>query len=143
VEDFDKNNKVIINTRKDLTCSSFRLIIYPPKNPVSCDCSFLNLIIMYIVRDIFHLKFGHFKDAKTLLDEVRSRNMLPDSQSIRVLSDFTGDAYRLIMEESFTSLADYEESLSNTLKGKDWQEWYEKFKLHVENSHREILKLIM
>jgi hypothetical protein len=98
---------------------------------------------MYIVRDIFHLKFGHFKDAKTLLDEVRSRNMLPDSQSVRVLSDFTGDAYRLILEENFASLADYEESLSNTLKGKDWQEWYEKFKFHVENSHREILKLIM
>jgi hypothetical protein len=98
---------------------------------------------MYIVRDIFHLKFGHFKDAKTLLDEVRSKNMLPDAQSVRVLSDFTGDAYRLITEENFASLADYEESLNNTLKGKDWQQWYEKFKLHVENSHREILKLIM
>jgi hypothetical protein len=98
---------------------------------------------MYIVRDIFHLKFGHFKDAKTLLDEVRSKNMLPDAQSVRVLSDFTGDAYRLITEENFASLADYEESLNSTLKGKDWQQWYEKFKLHVENSHREILKLIM
>lgn len=26
---------------------------------------------MFIVRDIFHLKFGYFKDAKALLDEVR------------------------------------------------------------------------
>jgi hypothetical protein len=98
---------------------------------------------MYIVRDIFHLKFGHFKDAKSLLDEARDKNMLPDAQTVRVLSDFTGDAYRLIMEESYASLADYEESLSGTMKEKDWQQWYEKFKPHVESSHREILKLIM
>jgi hypothetical protein len=98
---------------------------------------------MYIVRDIFHLKFGHFKDAKALLEEVLGKNMLPDTQSVRVMSDFTGDAYRLIMEENFASLADYEESLNSALKEKDWQQWYEKFKLHVKSSHREILKLIM
>jgi len=47
------------------------------------------------------------------------------------------------MEENFASLADYEESLNSALKEKDWQQWYEKFKLHVKSSHREILKLIM
>ena len=98
---------------------------------------------MYIVRDIFYLKFGHFKDAKSLLDEAKGKNMLPDAQNLRVLSDFTGDAYRLIMEEGYESLADYEKSLGESLNENEWQQWYEKFKPHVERSHREILKLIM
>ena len=98
---------------------------------------------MYIVRDIFQLKFGHFKNAKSLLDEAKGKNMLPDAQNMRILSDFTGDAYRLIMEEGYDSLADYEKSLGGSMNEKEWQEWYERFKPHVESSHREILKVIM
>ena len=33
---------------------------------------------MFIVRDIFHLKFGHYKDAKALFDEAKSKNMFPE-----------------------------------------------------------------
>ena len=46
---------------------------------------------MFIVRDIFHLKFGHYKEAKALFDEAKNKNMLPDTNNLRVLSDFTGD----------------------------------------------------
>ncbi|MBA2248617.1 MAG: hypothetical protein H0W12_00330 [Chitinophagaceae bacterium] len=98
---------------------------------------------MYIIRDIFHLKFGHFKDAKALFDEAKTKNMLPVAQSLRMLSDFTGDAYRLIMETGFNSLADFEKSLTGGMAQGDWQQWYEKFKSHVETSHREILKEVM
>jgi hypothetical protein len=98
---------------------------------------------MYIVRDIFHLKFGHFKDAKSLMDEAKSKNMLPNPDSIRVLSDFTGDAYRLIMEGSYDKLADFEKMLGGSMDQNEWQQWYEKFKSHVDSSHREILKLVM
>lgn len=97
---------------------------------------------MYIIRDIFHLKFGHYKDVKSLLDEAKSKNMLPQAQSIRMLTDFTGDAYRLIMEEGYNTLADYEQSLSGTMAQTDWKDWYDRFKPHVERSHREILKQI-
>jgi hypothetical protein len=98
---------------------------------------------MYIVRDIFHLKFGHFKDAKTLLDEANSKKMLPDAKNLRVLSDFTGDAYRLIMEAGFDTLADYEKSFGASMSQDGWKQWYENFKNHVDSSQREILKLIM
>jgi len=98
---------------------------------------------MYIVRDIFHLKFGHFKDAKALLTEAMNAGMMPDAQDIRVLSDFTGDSYRLIFEEGHESLADYEKSLTSSMGGDEWQKWYEKFKQHVESSHREILKTVL
>lgn len=98
---------------------------------------------MYIVRDIFQLRFGAYKDAKALLDEAYSKGLLPDAKSARVLSDFTGDSYRLIFEEGHDSLADYEKSLAGSMNKADWKKWYEKFKQHIESSHREILKLLM
>lgn len=97
---------------------------------------------MFIVRDIFHLKFGHFKDVKPLLEEAKNKGMLPDAQSLRALTDFTGDAYRLIMEAGFGSLADYEKSLAGSMNQEMWQKWYERFKPHIERSHREILKVL-
>jgi hypothetical protein len=60
----------------------------------------------------------------------------------RVLSDFTGDSYRLIFEEGFEKLADYEQSLTGSMHKDEWQQWYELFKPHVESSHKEILKLV-
>ena len=98
---------------------------------------------MYIIRDIFHLKFGHYRDAKALLDEAKSKNMMPDGQNMRVLSDFTGDAYRLIMEEGFDTLDAFEKSMSGSMSKPEWKDWYERFKPHVERSHREILKQVL
>ena len=97
---------------------------------------------MFIVRDIFHLKFGHYKDAKSLFDEAFSKKMFPETTSIRLLTDFTGDAYRLIMETGFDTLAAYEKNLAEGMGQGDWKQWYENFKSHVNSSHREILKLI-
>lgn len=98
---------------------------------------------MYIVRDIFHLRFGEYKNAKALLDEAYSKGMLPDAKSSRVLSDFTGDSYRLIFEEGYDTLAEYEKSLAESMGKADWKRWYEKFKQHVASSQREILKQVM
>ncbi|ULQ55143.1 hypothetical protein KJS94_10875 [Flavihumibacter rivuli] len=97
---------------------------------------------MYIIRDIFYLHFGHFKAAKALMDEARSNKLMPEAKAIRVLSDFTGHSYRLIMEEGFSSLAEYEQSLSAGMGQGDWKNWYEKFKSHVAHSEREILKVV-
>lgn len=98
---------------------------------------------MYIVRDIFQLKFGHYKEAKMLLDEAYSHGLLPDAKASRILSDFTGDNYRLILEEGFDSLSDYEHSLAEGMQKTGWKKWYDKFKAQVESSHREILRQIM
>ena len=97
---------------------------------------------MYIVRDIFHLKFGHYRDAKSLMDEAKAKQMFPEAKSFRMLSDFTGDSYRMILEESFDSLADYEQALSSGMGHADFQAWYTKFKEHIVSSHREILKVV-
>lgn len=98
---------------------------------------------MYIVRDIFQLKFGHYRPVKTLMDEALKKGMMPESKSNRVLSDFTGDAYRFIFETGYDSLADFEKELTKDMAKPEWQEWYKRFMEHVEGSHREILKQVI
>ena len=98
---------------------------------------------MYIVREIFSLHFGQYKDAKKLLDEAYSKGLLPEAKSSRVLTDFTGESYRLIFEEGYDTLSDYEVSLTSSMTKPDWKKWYERFKPLVESSQREILKQVM
>ena len=98
---------------------------------------------MYIVRDIFQLKFAHYKEIKALFDEANESNMFPENPAMRVLTDFTGDSYRLILEQGYATLGEYEQSLISEMATHEWQNWYMRFKEHVETSHREILKQIM
>jgi hypothetical protein len=77
------------------------------------------------------------------MDEAKSKNMFPEGKNMRMLTDFTGDSYRLIMEEGFDSLGEYEKSMSTGMNEKDFQQWYERFKPLVESSYREILKQVM
>ncbi len=97
---------------------------------------------MYIVRDIFHLKFGQFREAKALMNEALEKEMLPKAKTTRILSDFTGDSYRMILETGYDSLADFEKELASDMAKGEWQSWYAKFKEQVTSSHREILKLV-
>ena len=97
---------------------------------------------MYIVRDIFRLKFGHYRDAKALVEEAHNKKMLPATLHTRLLSDFTGPSYRLIFESGFETLAEFEKTLTAEMAGGNWSEWYHRFKQHVESSEREILKLV-
>lgn len=67
---------------------------------------------------------------------------MPVAISTRVLTDFSGDSYRLIFEEGHKTLAEYEQSLQNSMVKTEWKQWYDQFKQHVKASHREILKQV-
>ncbi len=97
---------------------------------------------MYIVRDVFNLKYGHYRPVKALMDEALKNGMMPTAKNSRMLSDFTGGAYRLIMELGFDTLAEYEKELTSDMAKPEFQEWYKKFIEHVDNGYREILKVI-
>ena len=98
---------------------------------------------MYIVREIFHLQFGHYRDAKTLPDEAMQKHLLLQPSGSRILTDFTGEGYRLIIELPYPILADYETDLKKELGGSGWKDWYEKFKQLIRYSEREILKQVI
>ena len=97
---------------------------------------------MFIVREIFHLQFGRYKEAKTLIDEGIQNRLLLQPPGTRILTDFTGEGYRLIIELPYASLAGYEADLKKELEGSGWTEWYAKFKALMRYSEREILKQV-
>ena len=98
---------------------------------------------MYIIREIFHLQFGNYREAKALIDEAIRKNLLLQPPGSRILTDFTGEGYRLLIELPYPSLADYETDLKKELSGTGWKEWYEKFKDLIRYSEREIMKQVM
>lgn len=98
---------------------------------------------MFIVREIFHLQFGRYREAKQLLDEAMKKHLLLQPQGSRILTDFSGEGYRLILELPYETLAAYEADLKKELGETDWKEWYEKFKQLVRSSEREILRQVM
>ena len=97
---------------------------------------------MYIVREIFHLQFGRYREAKALTDEAITKHLLLQPPGSRILTDFTGEGYRFIIELPFATLADYEAALQRELNAADWKEWYDRFKPLVRFSEREILKQV-
>ncbi|GAB4092659.1 ester cyclase [Flaviaesturariibacter terrae] len=96
----------------------------------------------YTVRDAFHLRFGMFREAKELMVDAVDKGLIPNDSVTRVFTDFTGDAYRLILEKGFNSLGEYEQRLGGNMSQPGWQKWYAQFKPLVERSHREILKQV-
>jgi hypothetical protein len=98
---------------------------------------------MYIVREIFHLQFGRYREAKALIDEGMQKHLLLQPSGSRILTDFTGEGYRLIIELPYATLAEYEADLKKELGGTGWKERYEKFKSLMRHSEREILKQVM
>ena len=62
---------------------------------------------------------------------------------MRILTDFTGKGYRMIIELPYQSLAAYETDLKKELRGDGWKEWYAQFQSFVESSEREILKQVI
>jgi hypothetical protein len=98
---------------------------------------------MYIVREIFHLQFGRYREAKILVDEAMQKHLLIQPSGSRILTDFTGEGYRLIIELPYPNLAAYEADLQKELAETGWKEWYDKFKPLIRFSEREILKQVM
>lgn len=97
---------------------------------------------MIVVRDTFYLQFGKAKDAKALIGEFSEIIKKYDNTPRRFLTDFTGVAYRLILESTFVDLASYEDTLKSHFGRDEWRHWYEKFIPLVNRSEREILSLV-
>lgn len=96
---------------------------------------------MIRVREIFYLHFGKFKEAKKLIEQWDQQFTTPAKER-KVLSDYTGMSYRLILEETYESLNDWEKGLNRELGAQKFQDWYVEFKKLVRYSEREILKVI-
>lgn len=97
---------------------------------------------MIVVRDVFKLKFGKAKEAISLWKEgrdiLKSAGHLPD----RIMTDYTGTYYTLILETSFKNIAEFEDSLPHLFSNEKYQQWYQKFIPLADSGYREILKVV-
>ena len=99
---------------------------------------------MIVVRNVFNLKYGKAREAKTYWQEMRKTMKAtdPNIATPRLLTDLTGQAYRLIMESEYKSLSDFEKELAKVFENKEWREMYQKFVPLVESGHREIFTVV-
>ena len=98
---------------------------------------------MIVVRNIFRLDFGKSREAVAVWKEglalARQSGM---ARKARLLTDFVGPFYTLILEIEFESLSDWEDH-SKTLMGKpEWQSWYPKAAALAHDGYREIYNIV-
>ncbi len=98
---------------------------------------------MITVRDIFHLKFGKAKDAKSLINEFKEIGKKVNFPVGRVLTDLvTNHSYTLVLESDWKSLSDWENSMKDGTGMDEWQKWYQKFIPLCESAKREIYNVL-
>ncbi len=97
---------------------------------------------MILVRDVFQLHFGKAKDAIAAIRKGASL-FEGSSSTYRVLSDLTGPYYTLVLETTFTNLAEYEAMMQEETGRAEWQQWYAGFVPYLAGGHREIFTIVM
>ena len=98
---------------------------------------------MIVVREVFQLKFGKAKEAKAAWKEfavLRKKFGFPES---RVLTDYTGPYYTFIIEDTYSDIASFDNSMKSEVGMKEFGEWYHaKFAPLVDSGRREIYSVV-
>jgi len=98
---------------------------------------------MILVRDVFQIKYGRMKEAKSLWKEMMSGPQQdPQRPKPRLLTDLTGQYYTMVVESIFNDLADYESSMRQMMSASRRDAAYEKFIPLVDSGRREIFTIV-
>lgn len=100
---------------------------------------------MIIVRETFHVKFGQTKEATRLFKEAIAlmQKQGSGSRGIRLLTDLAGPPYyTLIMEDTYESLAKWEEDANKMKHNTEFPALYQKLIPLIDSGHREFLKVV-
>jgi hypothetical protein len=99
---------------------------------------------MILVRNVFRLKFGKSREAVAAFKEglaLMKRHGFGRAPA-RLLTDAVTTFYTLVMEQTFESLADYEQSAKAVMANNEWKAWYQTIQSFVESGHREIFTVV-
>jgi hypothetical protein len=99
---------------------------------------------MIVVRNVFRLKFGKAREAQQLMKEnldVMGRFGFRRDRS-RVLTDVVGNFYTLVLENTFESLREWEDTAPRLMNEPAWREGYQKMLPLVESGYREVLQVV-
>lgn len=102
---------------------------------------------MIVVKNVFRLKYGQARPALAAFKEMqplmKKHSVAKDT---RVMTDLVGPAYTLVMEQIFTSLAEFEAEGVKIMSGgplsDEFRAGYQKFTPFVESGYREIYTLV-
>ena len=98
---------------------------------------------MIIVRNVFQLKFGQARPAVALWKEgIQIAKRVQPKESPRLLTDIVGSAYTVVLENTYESLADFEQSARSLMANDEWHKWYQKLVPLVESGRREIFTIV-
>ena len=95
---------------------------------------------MFVVRNIFQLRFGKAKEAVPIAKEMESLNQRLGGPPGRILVDVVGDFYTLVLEFPVNSLAELETRTGQIMGNSEWQSCYSRLVPLVESGRREILR---
>lgn len=100
---------------------------------------------MILVRNIFQLKFGQARPAVSAWKEglaVAERVGMPAGRW-RLLTDLAGPSfYTLVLEGTYSSLAEFEQQAQQLMADPAWQAWYKQIAALSEGGRREILTIV-
>ena len=98
---------------------------------------------MILVRNVFRLKFGQARPAVALWKE--GRDIMGKAglhAPTRLLTDLVGPSYTLVIEHTFASMAEFEQSAPAIMQNPEWKAWYEKFVPLCDSGYREIFNVV-
>jgi hypothetical protein len=98
---------------------------------------------MIVVRNVFRLKFGKAKEGVELWKEgmALAKRLGSASKQSRILTDAVGQFYTVVVENTFDSLADFENTAKGIMSKPEWSVWYQKVSAVTESGYREILNI--
>jgi len=94
---------------------------------------------MIVVRQVYHVKFGHSHQAVQLLTE-----LLKDEMALvpaKVMTDISGRDFTVVMEGEFEDIASWEAMRQEGYKKPEFADWFDRFQEVVETSFTEIYTL--
>ena len=100
---------------------------------------------MILVRNVFRLKFGQAREAIVAWKEglaIAERAALGGGR-YRLLTDLAGpEFYTLVLEGTYVSLADFEQSAQALMALPEWRAWYPRVADLCVGGHRELLNIV-
>ena len=100
---------------------------------------------MILIRNVFRLKFGQAREAIAAWKEGRAiaERAGVGGGRYRLLTDLAGPAfYTRVLEGTYASLADLEQSAQALMAVPEWRAWYPRATALSAGGHREILNLV-
>lgn len=99
---------------------------------------------MILVRNVFRLKFGKAREGVAAMKEAiaSARRSAGREVPIRLLTDLTGEFYTLVIERTYSSMTEFEETAKTLMAEAQWQTAYQKLTPLVQSGHREVFAIV-